>query len=96
MIPVRFSTAYMEDPIMVKDSDIFHHYDVQSLPISDNLKNAIQAWDREYQATFDRDYPPDSGFASPDLEAAHSIKGAELAERLQTELGERYFVEYEP
>ncbi|WP_273795281.1 hypothetical protein [Brucella intermedia] len=81
---------------MVKETDIFSHCDVNSLPISDDLKEAIEAWDDEYQSTFDSGYPPDSGFISPDLEAAHKRQGAKLAERLQEELGDYYSVEYKP
>jgi hypothetical protein len=86
----------MEEPIMIKDSDIFHHYAVQDLPISDELKSALNSWDEEYQSTFDSAYPPDSGFASIDLERAHVERGRELAERLQAELGDGYLVEYKP
>lgn len=81
---------------MVKETDIFSHREVNSLPISDDLKEAIQAWDDEYQSTFDSGYPPDSGFISSDLEAAHKRQGAKLAERLQEELGDYYSVEYKP
>lgn len=93
-IPLRLWAAYMEEPIMVKETDIFSHCDVQTLPISDDLKEAIQAWDDEYQSTFDSAYPPDSGFSSPYAQAAHTRQGAELAERLQMELGDAYSVEY--
>lgn len=87
---LRLWAAYMEEPIMVKVTDIFPHCDVKSLAISDSLKEAIQAWNDRYQST----YPPDSGFESPDAEAAHFRYGAELAVRLQTELGEAYSVEF--
>jgi hypothetical protein len=60
------------------------------------LKEAIQSWDDEYQSTLDSHYPPDSAFESLDAEAAHTRKGAELAERLQAELGEAYSVKYWP
>ncbi|PRA85915.1 hypothetical protein CQ054_10630 [Ochrobactrum sp. MYb29] len=92
--PLRLWAAYMEEPVTVKKTDIFSHCDVQSLPISDELKEAIQAWDDEYQSTFDSGYPPDSAFKSQASEATHTKQGAELAERLQAELGEAYSVEF--
>lgn len=38
---LRLRAAYMEEPIMVKETDIFSHRDLQSLPIPDDLKDAI-------------------------------------------------------
>ncbi len=93
-IELRFRAGYMEEPIMIKGTDIFYHCDVKELPISDDLKEAIQAWDDEYQGTLDSHYPPDSAFKSPEAKTAHTRKGAELAERLQAELGEAYNVKY--
>lgn len=93
---VTLRAAFMEEPIMIKDSDIFHHYDTNKLPISSDLKAEIAAWDEEYQMTFNSSYPPDSAFKSPEIEKAHVKKGDELARRLQIELGDRYIVEYKP
>ncbi len=93
-IELQLHAAYMEEPLIVEGADFFYHCDVKKLPISDDLKEAIQAWDDEYQGTLDRNYPPDSAFKSPDAETAHTRKGAELAERLQAELGEAYSVKY--
>lgn len=95
-IQVKLWAAFYADPVSIKDSDIFNYSDLSELNISDELKEAMQAWDDEYQATFDGDYPPNSGFASSDLEATHFAKGEELAKRLQAELGEGYSVKYTP
>ncbi|MCO6181126.1 hypothetical protein [Ciceribacter sp. RN22] len=70
--------------------------DISNLPISASLREAIAGWDQQYQNTFNRPYPPDSGFSSPDLKVAHVKQGTELARRLQEELGEGYSVEYKP
>lgn len=87
---------YLADPIFCPDSQYMGHVDVNDLPISHDLKEKIQEWNDEYQATFDTDYPPDSAFKSPQLETAHIEKGSELVKRLQMELGDRYIVEYKP
>ncbi len=91
---VKMRAAYMEEAVMIKDSDIFHHYEAKDLPISESLKHDIQKWEDEYQATLDREYPPDSAFPSPEAEKAHIKEGAKLAKRLQTELGDSYLVKY--
>lgn len=84
----------MEEPIMIKDGDIFRHCDIQKLNCSDALKREIQTWDDEYQDTFNSEYPPDSCFDTLDAEKAHTERGAIIAERLQGELGDAYLVEY--
>ncbi|MBB4017447.1 MULTISPECIES: hypothetical protein [Chelatococcus] len=96
MMTVRLANEYLAGPVFCPDSEKMGHIDVDDLPISEELKRAILAWDDEYQATFNSEYPPDSGFKSSDLEAVHIIKGAELAKRLQKELGNNYTVEYKP
>ncbi len=68
--------------------------DITSLPISDALKESISRWDQQFQDTFDNNYPPDSGFVSPNLRAAHINQGVQLAQWLQQELGKDYHVAF--
>lgn len=96
MITLRLTNEYLAGPIFCPDPEGMGHIDVEDLPISMELKRAISDWDNEYQETFDDDYPPDSGFTSPDLEAAHKKQGVDLAKRLKKELGENYSIEYRP
>ena len=70
--------------------------DIDELPISQKLKVKISAWDDEYQATFDSEYPPDSGFGSPEEKRRHVAEGQKLASELQQELGGNYIIEYCP
>lgn len=93
-ISVKFQAAYMEEPVMMKDSDIFHHVDTKYLKVSAELRDAIQAWDDEYQNTLDQNYPPDSAFPSLEADIAHNEKGRLLARALQEELGEGYLVNF--
>ena len=76
--------------------DRMGHVDIDELPISQALKAKVLAWDSEYQATFNDDYPPDSGFSSPEAERMHIAEGSQLAKSLQQELGGAYMVEYYP
>ena len=91
---LRLWAAYMEEPIMVHDGDILRHCDIDDLAISDGLKSKLQAWDDEYQDTFDQNDPLGSDFPSNESAALHAKKGAELAQLLQGELGDEYAVEY--
>ena len=96
MIELRLGDEYMAEPVFCGDVDRMGHIDTDDLPVSDDLKKDLHAWNDEYQSTFDDSYPPDSGFSLPELELAHVIKGAELAERLQVEMGADYDVAYLP
>lgn len=72
------------------------HIDINELPISHELKARISGWDNEYQATFNSDYPPDSGFTSHEATLRHIAEGQMLAKILQKELGGSYLIEYCP
>jgi hypothetical protein len=95
MMKLRLECEYLAWPVFCPDVASMGHVNVEDLPISEELKIEILLWDEEYQATYNSAYPPDSGFESTIHKAAHSRKGAELAERLQDELGEGYAVEYQ-
>lgn len=100
--------SYMTPPVFISESrdDLltvlgFREVVVQSgpisvfeLPISTVLQTEICRWDEKYQATFNRSCPASSRFSSSDLGAVHRQWGAELARRLQAELGNEYSVEY--
>lgn len=96
MIKLRLASEYLAGPIFCPEPDSMGHIDVDDLPLSQELKAEITAWDSEYQATFNGDYPPDSGFGSPEVELRHIAEGEELAKKLQEELGGGYMVEYCP
>lgn len=72
------------------------HTDVDELPISQELKAKISGWNSEYQATYNGDYPPDSGFTSYEAKLRHIAEGQKLAKILQQELGSSYLIEYCP
>jgi hypothetical protein len=72
------------------------HVDVEGLPLSQELKTKVSEWDRKCQSTFNSDYPPDSGFSSPEAELQHAAEGEQLAKMIQQELQGSYSVEYCP
>lgn len=94
MIRLRLASEYLAGPIFCPEPDRMGHIDVDDLPLSQELKAQISAWDSEYQATFNSDYPPDSGFSSLEAKLRHIAKGEQLANKLQQELGGIYEVEY--
>ncbi|WP_417820594.1 hypothetical protein [Terasakiella sp.] len=89
-----------EDQTLVKlgfySEQKFGPVDISSLNISNSLRENITMWDQAYQRTFNHDYPPDSGFVSPNEKEKHIKLGKKLAECLTTELGRGYDVEYKP
>jgi hypothetical protein len=58
--------------------------DVLDLPLE--LRTDIAAWDDQFNATRNYDDPPNSGFPTPEDEAAWLEEGKRLALRLRTEL----------
>ncbi|MDF3842023.1 hypothetical protein P3W55_09890 [Pseudomonas citronellolis] len=96
MIKLRLASEYLAGPIFCPDPDIMGHIDIDDLPLSQELKAEITAWDSEYQATFNSEYPPDSGFSSPEVAFRYIVEGQQLAKKIQQELGGGYAVEYCP
>lgn len=70
--------------------------DPGTLPISDELKTYLDAWRTRFDSNLHEDYPPDSRFASTEEKRAFDEVGAELATRLQAELGPGVAVTYSP
>ena len=66
------------------------------LGASSELQAAFEAWESEYERTFDAAYPPDGGCSSEDDLAAFNRAGELLATRLQAELGRTAVVGYRP
>ncbi|MFC4860098.1 hypothetical protein SA496_24265 [Pseudomonas sp. JS3066] len=96
MIKFRMAREYLAGPIFCPEPDCMGPIDVDDLPLSLELKAEITTWDSDYQATFNSDYPPDSGFGAPEMELRHIAEGQKLAKEIQKELGADYAVEYYP
>jgi hypothetical protein len=65
-----------------------------TLPLTDDLKAAIRNWAAAYDRTLNQDYPPDSGFTTPEEAAAFEAEGRHLWKELQAQLGPEYKVAY--
>jgi hypothetical protein len=68
--------------------------DPDDLPLTGDLKAALQAWASAFDKTLNQEYPPDSGFANPAEEAAFETEGRRLWRELQAQLGPEYKVVY--
>ncbi len=82
------------------DDDFPEPYDVDEIdaivPLSDELREAISAWDERFQATYNADAPQESAFASEDDEAAFIAQGEVLARRIRQEAPAHVLVRYSP
>lgn len=68
--------------------------DPHSLPLTDDLRAAIQRWADAYDRTLDTDYPEDAGFADPSEQEAFEAEGMRLWRELQAQLGRDWSVVY--
>jgi hypothetical protein len=96
MIRLRLTSEYLAGPLFCPDPDRMGHVDIEDLPLSPELRAKINKWDGEYQATFNSDYPPGSGFTTAEAELRHIAEGKQLAKSIQQELESGYMVEYCP
>jgi hypothetical protein len=68
--------------------------DLDDLPVTDDLRDDLEAWADRFDATMDPDDPAAAAFQPPDSLARFATDGAALAARLQAELGRGWVVRY--
>lgn len=70
-----------------------------NLKISKQLINDLEKWDRIFQSTLDKIYPPESGFTSREannlLTVAINTEGKHLLSRIKSELNNNYDITYD-
>jgi hypothetical protein len=81
-------------PVWEDVPDGTRNVDPAQLPISPELARELNGWADEFEATFNAEYPPDSGFPSPEAEADFDRRGRDLCRRLAAELGDTGRVSY--
>lgn len=72
------------------DDDKVGPVDVDTLPLSSNLREALGKWAEWYDSTLDQEYPPNSGFGTPEEAATFEAEGRRLWRELTNELGKEY------
>jgi len=73
-------------PLWDMQEGCYQNIDPESLPLSDELKSALDRWAASFDGILNQDYPPDSGFATPQDEEAFEAEGLRLWQELQREL----------
>lgn len=68
--------------------------DPAALPIGRDLQDRLAEWQRQFDATLNREDPSESGFDSTEAEARHHDEGRTLAADMRAELGEGVIVRY--
>lgn len=69
--------------------------DIEDLPISQGLRDALDAWTQRYDDTLNRDDPRRSGLPNLEAEAAFNAGGQALLDRLKLELGQEYALTFQ-
>lgn len=88
-------------PLWYSTGDDFpESYDFEEIqaivPLSEELCEAINAWDERFQAIYDKESPRDSAFSSGDDEAAFIAEGHMLARWIRREAPADVVVQYAP
>jgi hypothetical protein len=73
-------------PLWEELPDGVRNLDPAALPVDADLRRDLLDWARDYDATLDPDYPPDSGFESREAEARFDERGRLLWGRLAAAL----------
>jgi hypothetical protein len=89
-------SEYECSPCWIIQDGIKHNFPLDSMNITEELTQQIQAWDTKFQATLNQDHPPDSGFDSEDELVAFNKEGEALSTKLFEELCPDSTVEYIP
>lgn len=93
---VRVLAEYNCWPLWVRSpGELADNTNPEDLSISKELVQALLVWNEEYQATYDRDVPQDSGFPSPTDYERWLEQGKVLSQRLFDEMGATVELTYE-
>jgi hypothetical protein len=79
-------------PLWAADDDGTRNVSPDELPLSAELRAALAAWARAFDATLNHEYPPDSGFRSAAEENDFETEGRRLWNHLRAQLGGAYRV----
>lgn len=90
----RLAADYECSPVWKGDGLEFRNIDPASLPVPPSIAEAIIAWSRRYDATYNRADPAASGFSSPAEEEEFDAEGRRLWTTMEECLGADDDVEY--
>ena len=75
--------------------DEIDNFAPEELPLSSNTIKRLHEWQDSYDLTLNEEYPPESGFSSPQAEASFKQEGYELWLLLRQELSSEYEIYYQ-
>lgn len=84
------------DPIWIEEQGIKKNITSDLLPIKSELIQQITEWNDKFQATFNDEYPPESGFLTISEKNTFNQEGCQLTMLLKENLSEAYIIEYLP
>ena len=73
-------------PIWHQGESMVGNIDPEALDISMSLVQRLEAWQKEFDQTLDRDNPIESGFTNKEALAKFVVNGYELAVEIKAEL----------
>ncbi|OUI77766.1 hypothetical protein HK18_02875 [Commensalibacter intestini] len=94
MKKIKLMADYFCYPLWDKSDNDYINLDPNTLPISNTLKKELMDWSDVYDGILNMDDPASSGFKSSEDKIAFIKQSYSLYERLQTELGSDYEIEY--
>lgn len=92
---LKLMADYECSPLWEQTETSTDNVDPEDLPISQSLRDALNAWAQRYDDTFDRDDPRRSGFPNPEAEVAFNVDGQALLDRLNAELGQEHTLTFQ-
>ena len=92
---LKLMADYECSPLWEQTKTGLHNVDPETLPISQGLRDALNAWAQRYDDTLDRDAPRRSGFSNQGAEVAFNADGQALLDRPKAELGKVYTLTFQ-
>lgn len=92
MRKIKVMADYQCHPLWDVSPEMYGDVDPNTLPISTELKQQLADWAREFDETLNMSDPASSGFKSSEAEAAFKMKGVQISEKLQEELGAGFLI----
>ena len=92
---LKLMADYECSPLWEQTETGTDNIDPDNLPISQGLRDALNAWAEQYDDTLDRDDPRRSGFPNPEAEVTFNANGRALLDNLQSELGQEYTLTFQ-
>jgi hypothetical protein len=92
MRTIKLMADYQCHPLWEANPGVYGDISPESLPISLALREQLQAWARQYDATLDIDDPASSGFDSKQSADNFVADGYGLLAKLKQELGPEFQV----